>query len=101
MARIEVSRRQVKHGTREFSMYRAVAVSPTRWQVRVADVCLVFLLFGVQRMYRLRLESVRVKGVVYPPDLRDLFKNFLAEWAGTLHFRAFTHHHRLTFLYRF
>ncbi|GBE80207.1 predicted protein [Sparassis crispa] len=83
MARIEVSRRQVKHGTREFSMYRAVAVSPTRWQVRVADVCLVFLLFGVQRMYRLRLESVRVKGVVYPPDLRDLFKNFLAEWADS------------------
>lgn len=82
MKRIEVSRRESKHGTRDAQLYRPVVVAPPTWRVKAADVALAPVLFGVQRMYRVRLEGVRVKGVMYEPDLRDLFENFLAEWSG-------------------
>ncbi|KAI0941081.1 hypothetical protein AcV7_002728 [Taiwanofungus camphoratus] len=83
MKRIEVSRRESKHGTRDAQLYRPVVVAPPTWRVKAADVALAPVLFGVQRMYRVRLEGVRVKGVMYEPDLRDLFENFLAEWSDS------------------
>jgi hypothetical protein len=33
-------------------------------------------------MYLKRLQSTRVKGVVYVPDFRNLMQSLLVEWAG-------------------
>jgi len=83
MQKIEESRRRHKHGTREAKIYRFVAIDAPSWQVKVADMCLAFLLFGVQRMYRHRLQSARVKGVVHTAGLKELIENFLDEWSDS------------------
>ncbi|OBZ70282.1 hypothetical protein A0H81_09799 [Grifola frondosa] len=64
-------------------IYRQVAVAPSSWSMRLTDIFLACVLFGVQKMYRVRLEGERVGGVIYTPDMRELFQHFLAEWSDT------------------
>ncbi|CCL99557.1 uncharacterized protein FIBRA_01575 [Fibroporia radiculosa] len=83
MVRIEASRTKHKHGTHESKLYRDGAIDAPGWQVKVLDLLVVLLLLGMQRMYRLRLQSARVKGVVNADALRELFEHFLDEWADS------------------
>lgn len=82
MVKIERARQISKFGTPQFQLYRDVVSDDVGWGVKLADVCLGVILFGAHRMYRIRLQGVRIKGVVYLPDFRELLKNFLAEWSG-------------------
>ena len=52
------------------------------WKLRTAEMCFGWILFGVNRMYRTRLQVVRIKGEIYLADFRELMRNFLAEWSG-------------------
>lgn len=82
MTQIEQSRQKAKFGTPDFRLYRDVVGEDVGWKVKLADACLLFVLFGAHRMYRARLQGARVKGAVYLADFRELLKNFLAEWSG-------------------
>ena len=82
MTKIERARRIAKFGTPDFQLYRDVVNDEVGWKVKFADACLLLVLFGAHRMYRTRLQSTRVKGVIYLADFRELLQNFLAEWSG-------------------
>lgn len=84
MSKVEAERRLYKHGSHDFKVYRYAAIDSPSWQVKILDIFLVAMLFGVQRMYRQRLQSARVKGQVHVSVLRELFEQFLDEWAGAL-----------------
>jgi hypothetical protein len=84
MTKIENARQISKFGTPEFRLYRDVVTDAVGWKVKLADTFLMFILFGAHRMYRMRLQNARVKGVIYLADFRELLQNFLAEWSGTL-----------------
>ncbi|KAF9812763.1 hypothetical protein IEO21_06013 [Rhodonia placenta] len=80
MSKVEAERRLYKHGSHDFKVYRYAAIDSPSWQVKILDIFLVAMLFGVQRMYRQRLQSARVKGQVHVSVLRELFEQFLDEW---------------------
>ena len=83
MSRIEEVRHKTHFGTYDFQLYRNVVSQDVGWKVRMADACLVWVLFGVNRMYRRRLQAARVKGEVYLTEFKDLMKGFLAEWSDS------------------
>lgn len=82
MVKIEAARQVAKFGTPDFQLYRDVVPHTVGWKIKLLDVCLGIILFGVHRMYRIRLQSARVKGVIYLEDFRELLRNFLSEWSG-------------------
>lgn len=82
MTKIESARRVAKFGTPDFRLYHDVVNEEVGWKVKLADACLLLVLFGAHRMYRVRLQGARVKGVIYLADFRELLQNFLAEWSG-------------------
>lgn len=88
---VEATRQAAKFGTAEVKLYRDVVTEKVGWKVKLADFCLGIVLFGVHRMYRMRLQGTRVKGVIYLEDFRELLRNLLAEWSGT----SVEIHHRL------
>lgn len=87
------ARRRAHHGTARATLYRSIAIGPEARIVRVIDICGIFVFWGMHRMYRMRLLGLRPngkkakekdeeEGEVYPPDVREVFKHFLAEWSG-------------------
>lgn len=82
MYEIEGVRMRYQHGTHRARFHRDVAVAEQTWRIRAADMALLFLVFGAHKIYRQRLQSTRVKGMLYLPDFQSLMKSFLVEWAG-------------------
>lgn len=89
MVIIEQARQKSKFGTLDYELYRPVVTAKPSIKVRVYELLLMLVLFGAHKMYRVRLQSTRVKGEVYLADFRELLKTLLAEWTGiylSLHF---------------
>ncbi|CAL1699885.1 unnamed protein product [Somion occarium] len=83
MKLVEENRIRCKYGTFDARPYRPCSVpEPTTW-IKVLDVFLIFIFFGTHRMYRTRLQSTRIKNIVYLPDFRELLRSFLLEWGDT------------------
>ncbi|KIM75256.1 hypothetical protein PILCRDRAFT_684143 [Piloderma croceum F 1598] len=83
MVEVEKARFRYKYGTTEARIYRDVAVPKPALAVRVLDAVLMLILFGAHLMYRKRLQSTRVKGVVYVPDFQSLMQSLVVEWADS------------------
>lgn len=83
-AMIEVEKSQARYswGTPEARFYRDVAVPKPTAKVRFLEGMLMIVLFGMHSMYRKRLQSCRVKGMVYVPDFQRLMQSLVVEWAG-------------------
>ena len=82
MIKIEVARRKSHFGTYDVQMYRSVVSDDVSLRVKFAEACLLLVFFGAHRMYRTRLQAVRVKGEVYLSDFKMLVSHFLDEWSG-------------------
>ncbi|KAF8886978.1 hypothetical protein BD779DRAFT_544492 [Infundibulicybe gibba] len=83
MGEIERSRQKYSFGTRDARIYRNVAISKPTWGVRVLDVVISLLFFGVHKTYRKRLATTQPNGTPYLPDFRKLMQSFLVEWADS------------------
>ena len=84
MSKIENVRSQTNFGTSDNKLYRPVVPKEPGRLTKFAEACLMVLLFGAHRMYRVRLQHARVQGTIYLTDFRELLGNFLAEWSGKL-----------------
>lgn len=83
MVIIEQARQKSKFGTLDYELYRPVVTAKPSIKVRVYELLLMLVLFGAHKMYRVRLQSTRVKGEVYLADFRELLKTLLAEWTDS------------------
>jgi hypothetical protein len=103
MVEVEKVRFRYKYGTAEARIYRDVAVPKPALAVRVLDTVLMLALFSAHLMYRKRLQSTRVKGMVYVLDFQGLMQSLVVEWAGELFasIRCIISVLILRFLYRF
>jgi hypothetical protein len=84
MVEVEGVRLRYKYGTTEARSYRDLAVPQPTLRVRVLDTVLMLVLFGAHLMYRKRLQSTRVNGLVYVPDFQRLMQSLVVEWSGEL-----------------
>src|ERR1700729_554681 len=82
MVEVEKVRFRYKYGTTEARIYRDVAVPKPTLKLRILDTVLMLVLFGAHLMYRKRLQSTRVNGMVYVPDFQGLMQSLVVEWAG-------------------
>jgi hypothetical protein len=82
MVEVETVRVRYGYGTTEARRYRDVAVPKPTLKVRIFDTVLMLVLFDAHLMYRKRLQSTRVKGIVYVPDFQGLMQSLVVEWAG-------------------
>ncbi|KAI0782564.1 hypothetical protein C8Q75DRAFT_737530 [Abortiporus biennis] len=83
MKKVEAARRRVNFGSANNSLYRQVVTAEPSWKVRLMETGLMVFMFGAHKVYRERLQSARVKDIVYLPDFRDLLRNLLAEWSDS------------------
>ncbi|PCH40717.1 hypothetical protein WOLCODRAFT_162479 [Wolfiporia cocos MD-104 SS10] len=83
MIKVEEDRHEHRYGKQDWQLYRSVAIDGPTWQVKLMDFFLSLVLFGIQRMYRLRLQGAYIKGRVDADGLGDLFEHFLDEWADS------------------
>ena len=70
-------------GKPDAEIYRSVVVEKLSPKVQLINTILMLVLFGAHHSYCSRLQNVRVKGMVYVADFRELLQNLLAEWSGT------------------
>lgn len=82
MVKITEIRARYKYGTHDAGYYRLRAVADPTLGVKVFDKTIMVVLFGAHLMYRQRLQSTRVNGVIYVPDFQKLMQSLVIEWAG-------------------
>jgi len=82
MVEVEKVRIRYKYGTTDARIYRDVAVPKPTLKLRILDTFLMLVLFGAHIMYRKRLQSTRVNGMVYVPDFQGLMQSLVVGWAG-------------------
>lgn len=82
MVDVSKSRERYGYGTTGARIYRDIAVPVPTMKVQSLEWMLTLILFGAHWMYRKRLQSCRVKGMVYVPDFQKLMQSLVVEWAG-------------------
>ncbi len=82
MIKIEEYREKANFGTSDYQLYRPVVPETPSWKVKMAERCLMVILFGAHKSYRMRLQGARVRGTVYLADFRELLNHLLVEWSG-------------------